>query len=547
MNKIQQGGIAAAFCFAMSAVSAAPTVGSTTVLGTVAGPGALKHPDNLSPQIIAYYGTDLGLTYTHGTHIRFLFGDTWLNEQAAAIEPPNGLHDDMFGSVDLNVYGVSSSFTPLALPLIKLGQQANSVNALGMNPTHVMDIGKTPLGGFSSGSREFGMFTTTKPLGCRNDADCTAGTPGLTCDIGLGFSGAEYFTEKGITGGCLDTQFGCLKDTMANANGTPIPNTGFCRDTTSTSYKNTAAGRLNATAVKILVGIRNTTDARQYTSIKQVFTAKFQNASLASVQTFVPANGSNNQDYNPATGSGSSRRVFLWGRSAFVGVNATGRTAGLYFAYVDLPTGDSFPWTINYFTGMSGAVPLFSTNQANAVALDLNSTVAGTQTTETYDVVNQMSIIWIDHLHKWVMFYGGGMSKLPKVPYFTCGVLEVFTGPECTQVVIGNGAIRMRTADSPWGPWAPPVDVIVGGVPSATPLQGQYVPGGVLRHPNCVGSTCAVHSNAPDYGSNEYGFLYGANLVQSWITEVGGSVDVVWNASTWDPYRVVLLRTRINP
>ena len=23
--------------------------------------------------------------------------------------------------------------------------------------------------------------------------------------------------------------------------------------------------------------------------------------------------------------------------------------------------------------------------------------------------------------------------------------------------------------------------------------------------------------------------------------------DVIWNASTWDPYRVILLRTRIDP
>ena len=26
-----------------------------------------------------------------------------------------------------------------------------------------------------------------------------------------------------------------------------------------------------------------------------------------------------------------------------------------------------------------------------------------------------------------------------------------------------------------------------------------------------------------------------------------GGVDLYWNASTWDPYRVVLLRTRIKP
>ena len=116
------------------------------------------------------------------------------------------------------------------------------------------------------------------------------------------------------------------------------------------------------------------------------------------------------------------------------------------------------------------------------------------QTTETYDVVNQMSVVWVDQIHKWVMFYGGGMSKLPTFVFPACGVLEVFTGPDCASVAIGNGAVRMRTADDPWGPWSPPQDVLVGGVPNATPLQGQYVPGGVLHFAGCTVAGCAVHS-----------------------------------------------------
>jgi hypothetical protein len=44
-----------------------------------------------------------------------------------------------------------------------------------------------------------------------------------------------------------------------------------------------------------------------------------------------------------------------------------------------------------------------------------------------------------------------------------------------------------------------------------------------------------------------YGWFYGANIIEEWITPAGDGVDILWNASTWDPYRVILLRTRIQP
>jgi len=45
----------------------------------------------------------------------------------------------------------------------------------------------------------------------------------------------------------------------------------------------------------------------------------------------------------------------------------------------------------------------------------------------------------------------------------------------------------------------------------------------------------------------DYGWLYGANIIEEWIRPAGKSVDVIWLASTWDPYRVIMLRTRLSP
>ena len=186
----------------------------------------------------------------------------------------------------------------------------------------------------------------------------------------------------------------------------------------------------------------------------------------------------------------------------------------------------------------------FSLQERDAEPLDLDSSRTGVQAEELHDISDQMSVAWVEPLGKWVMFYGGGLTRLPTPVLKQCGVLELFVGAECTAVNMGNGAVRMRTADDPWGPWTPPQDVIAGGVPADGPIE-QYGPGGALRHAACIEPTCAPHSDMFAYHPDEYGFFYSANIIEQWIRPAGNGVDILWNASTWDPYRVVLLRTHI--
>jgi hypothetical protein len=68
-----------------------------------------------------------------------------------------------------------------------------------------------------------------------------------------------------------------------------------------------------------------------------------------------------------------------------------------------------------------------------------------------------------------------------------------------------------------------------------------------LYHPGCKAPGCATPSRTPFFHPDEYGFLYAANIIEQWAKRDGGNVEVIWNASTWDPYRVILLRTRIHP
>jgi hypothetical protein len=272
-------------------------------------------------------------------------------------------------------------------------------------------------------------------------------------------------------------------------------------------------------------------------------TSRFLNTASRPVADFVPERGAGreNQDYRNIPGAGGNQRVLLWGRPWFNGVNAKNQNAALYFAYVDMPVGPGFEWNVRYYTGSADdGTPQFSANETDGCRSRLDP--RGVQPREII-FIQHMSIVWIEQLGKWVMFYGGGISNVPneRVGLPNCGIGEVFSRTECKHVVIGNGALRMRTADDPWGPWTPPQDLIAGGDPERMPPADQYGPGGVLYHQACVGEDCQRRSlQMPE---NDYGWFYGANIIEEWTRPAGDGVDLVWLASTWDPYRVIMLRT----
>jgi hypothetical protein len=547
MNRVVRGVCAGLLLATMQPLASAdPTAGQTTVLGPFTGVGAALHPDNKSPLLIKYYGTDLGWSYEHRGQLHFLFGDSAATEKGELIEASSkSVYDDGFGTIELAKWPNPALITPQNIPLIKLGQNPGTTEMSAINPGHALESFKTPLGGISNGRDEFGLFYASKPQACRVSDDCSSG---FVCDVGLGYLGERPDTDKGLTVGCVDGTQACNADTVFDSVGEPLAASGFCTDRSSSAWADTEVGRISGMGIKNLVGIRSTADPRRYTTIREWITNKFSNVTPRTVADFVPAHGSgrDRQDYRSATGTGGNQRVFLWGRPGFVGVGARGRTLGLYFAYADMPAGGDAPFDLHYYTGIDAkGVPQFSRNEQDAAAADLDSRRDGVQAEEPYDVVDQVSVSWVEPLKKWVMLYGGGMITLPTPIAQKCGVLEFFTRGECKDVVIGNGAIRMRTADDPWGPWTPPQDVLVGGDPDKTPPEYQYAPGGVLRHPDCVDKSCAPHTNWDGVNPREYGFLYGANIIEQWTRPAGNGVDIIWNASTWDPYRVILLRTRI--
>jgi len=540
-----------AFAWALVAgnVAAGPTAETTEVIGPFTGVVAKLHPLNTSPHTVRYYGTDLGFSYAHGGKLQFLFGDTMADDTGARLEPEtNSLHDDMIATIDLAEWPDPRLITPNNIPLLLLPQRPDSAELFALDPGHVMDGLKTPEAGFSSGEREFAIFILTKPLGCTRDAECGSE---LACAPEVGFFGVPYTQEAGLTLGCIEGRPGCTADTMADATGAPVPESGLCVDHSSSLWQETQGGRVAAVAMKQRIALRSVTDPNRYQGISDWLTNKFINTTVSTVQDFGPGRGAGhgNQDYRIAGASGDGRRVLLWGRPGFIGVGAKGRPMNLYFAYADMPVAPDFGWALNYFTGIGEkGIPEFSRRESEAEALDLDAATPGAQPNETVDIIQHMTVAWIEPLKKWVMFYGGGIDRTP-VPQRglgDCGILEIFSPSDCKDVVMGQGSIYMRTADDPWGPWSKPQEVIAGGDPDQ-PGSGQYRPGGVLYHSKCVEDGCAQHSPLPPINPNGYGWFYGANIIEQWIVPAGDGVDVLWNASTWDPYRVILLRTHISP
>ena len=132
--------------------------------------------------------------------------------------------------------------------------------------------------------------------------------------------------------------------------------------------------------------------------------------------------------------------------------------------------------------------------------------------------------------------------------------------PERARPGPAPGSVQIRFADHPWGPWTPPAPHLAPGAPDRADTP--YGPGGVLFHEDCEdepGAPCARSDpKRPLSGFlpfcvslpfvHDRGRFYGANVIAEYTRPDGaGGVDLFWNVSTWNPYGVLLLRTKLRP
>lgn len=315
------------------------------------------------------------------------------------------------------------------------------------------------------------------------------------------------------------------------------------------------ARRGNDIADPIYVSVRdpsaspNVSPGRTVYRVGQTYASShFQNPTAATVKNFVPDDPSQN-DYGPG-----AHTLLLFGRGNFAGI--AGREVHLAQQRLPLLQPDGrFVWSPQYFAGMRDGKPSWTSDEKAAVAVLSND----------FERVMQMEVAWVPALAKWIMLYGGDVADwLDDTPN---------DQPR-------HGAIHMRTADQPWGPWtrATPVfwrehaAAFLHCDAPAAPTPGNragcdldelpndpahsYSPGTwgpqLLDFPGCIGGD--LTPSQPNFqpggilpcGGSQRGNLYAPSLIDSWTADLAGdqgyahAATMYFMVSTWMPYQVIL-------
>lgn len=517
-----------------------PVVGASVPLGVVAGP--------LRPGATPFYGTDLGWTFVHDDELWVLFGDTWSSFFGIGIQPEA---DDTLGKISLRDFPdgdaverwVKQHPGKFGFPLWQAGAPPVrvAVDEKGApKPIRPVRDGKaltlgpalTPMAGFSNArsgaaAGAFALFLRNEPVRCDQAGQCGGG---FSCDRDLGQCAP---VDGELSAPCVLGTASCWCIRVAP---------GLCQDRTSSVYDDTERGRSQAVVMRQPVGNALHDDPTRFAS-RAWDTRRFYNATVRAVRDFDASRRSGEgNDYRPPVAGHTPARegVFVWGRPSFGGVRANGRDAQLYLAWVPMPEyheGGQFAWEPSYFIGLEAdGRPRFGPNEVEARPLDLDASTDGHQPEEANDVVGQMAIAWVPSLGRFVMMYGGGIGTEFTKMLFGADIDAMTPDP--------LGSLFIRYARDPWGPWSPPERLITSGNPSRG-IPGHYGPGGLLYDADCKQPLC-VPGEFAFLKPNERGRLYAPNIIDPWtMARPDGATDLYWHVSTWNPYQVVLMRTRL--
>jgi hypothetical protein len=527
------------------------------------------------------YGTDLGFTFRHpyraadgkvDERIVFFFGDTWPTYDSPCTEPP-WTNDDTMATLrlaDLPEYPPGPPGTGADAPRCPV-LDFGAPDPLHDRPLRVlyrgrdlnMSYNRTPLAGWSDGRRPYGLFTEGDAATCSTDADCGAGQSCLRgelgrctvdpCPAGQDCGRDPRIDEVLSAPVCRLDRNDCAAAFSPRRRCAPEPDRrGLCADSTGSMWVTGAAAhpadpdRRQLATTWVYVAVESAARPNVWETVSRFPTAKFVNPAARTVAAFDPDDPSRN-DYRHGYDT-----LLIWGRPAFRG--SDGAQALLYLLYNELRSdaedasatgGGAMRWAPRYFAGYrADGRPRWSDSESDAAPLYASD----------FDVVNQIGLSWVEPLGAWVMLYGGDDTDGSSRP--TPRAHEEPT----------HGAIHLRWAEHPWG--AATRDAARGAWSDAFPLfspgdapelfacSEKGVPAGCAEgdpvrpidffRARMTGADCRAGIHSLDRG-----ILYSANVIDELTRAVpasrqgGRAAELVWNVSVWNPYAVVLLKSRI--
>ncbi|MFI5307853.1 MAG: DUF2961 domain-containing protein [Polyangiales bacterium] len=511
-----------------------PAVSAPQVLGTLVGPGAASSDGSIQP-----YGTDLGASFVHDGKLVVLFGDTWSDARSICDNGPP-TNDDTMATLPLQYPGgiPPLSFVTRTDPMTNASSLA-TIEVLRGTTSLSLGYGQAPITGWSDGVNAFAIFSRLEAVRCDDESL----TPAAACPT------QDYFFCSKQLGVCQPSYmaFGIPCDAergegcLAGQNCVAAP---LCVDTTSSQYDD---GHFRSQAFAVAqpteIAVQREPGKTTFDSVLAWPTNKFSQPTARTVASFTGRRDGN--DYRPGHGE-----LLLWGRPGMTAEH--GREAQLYLMTHALPMtidgSGALQFEPRYFAGLDPATgePTWSDLQSDAAPLALDG-VGGGEPHEELFVPVEMSVSWLGPpIDKWVMLYGGDLADY------------LIQDPASARDPRAPGAIMMRFADHPWGPFSAPIPHLVPGSPAfAGDLRG---PGGILYSPDCTsggGLSCAATdpNRPPDsvlpgcpISVTDPGRLYSPAIIDSYTTpNADGGLDMFWNVSTWNPYAVKLMKTSFRP
>jgi hypothetical protein len=520
------------------------------------------------------YGTDLGFTFRHpyrnargavDERIVFLYGDTWPTFDSPCTEPP-WTNDDTIATLrlaDLPEYPPGPPTTGADAPRCPV-LDFGAPDPLHDRPLRVVHEGRdlnlsynrTPLAGWSDGRRPYGLFTAAEVGMCERDGDCGGGQQCLRgelgrctvdpCPAGEQCGRDPRIDEVLSPPVCRLGSDDCASPFSPRRRCAPdSEGRGFCADATGSMWVTGSAAhperpdrRLVATQW-VYVATEDPANPNVWRVLTRLSTAKFINPAARTVAAFDPDHPSRN-DYRHGYDT-----LLVWGKPWWSG--SEGAQALTYLLYNELEPGPDreLRWSPRYFAGYGeNGRPRWSASEADAVPLYDSE----------FDVVNQINTSFVEPLGAWVMLYGGDETDGAN------GSL-----PHLHQAP-APGSVHLRWAEHPWGAltrdaargaWSDPYPLLrPSDVPELLACSAEGVPAGCAAgdrvrpidffRARMTGVDCRQGNPGFDRG-----ILYAAIVVEELTRAVPASrpgaraAELVWEISTWNPYAVWLIKSRI--